>query len=214
MKAALALIVIYVGTFLVAIQGSSTSPVQAAAQTAIAKQAASSATAAVDPAKESDIRSLLELIGSPDEIQEAVRNAAADYQARRTDSGSGREIGPAVAADYEKKFDADAVTDQLVLLYDKHYTHDEIKGLLQFYSSPLGQKAAGENPKIGREIQQSTRTLAAKAYRDAHEETRQESSVQAQKTKTAGIPVELPRNAPLAFKQSSSTQSAQAQDQP
>ena len=59
MKAIFALIVIYIGTFFVAIQGASNSPVQAAQH----ETAKSSVTKAIDPRKDSDIRSLLELIG-------------------------------------------------------------------------------------------------------------------------------------------------------
>ena len=49
MKAVLALIVIYVGTFLVAIQGASNSPVEASEQSS----AKPTLTRSVDPAKES-----------------------------------------------------------------------------------------------------------------------------------------------------------------
>jgi len=49
------------------------------------------------------------------------------------------------------------------VIYDKHYTDEEIKGLLQFYGSPLGQKAAAEMPKISKEIQLADRTLSAQA---------------------------------------------------
>ncbi|HMH80583.1 MAG TPA: hypothetical protein VK514_10190, partial [Candidatus Acidoferrum sp.] len=65
MKAVLALIVIYVGTFLVAIQGASNTSVEASAQNG------AQASAAIDPVKEKEIRSLLELIGARDGIQDA-----------------------------------------------------------------------------------------------------------------------------------------------
>ena len=53
----------------------------------------------------------------------------------------------AVITDYEKKFDADQVTEQLVVIYDQHYSSEEIKELLQFYGSPLGQRVAAESTK-------------------------------------------------------------------
>ena len=59
------------------------------------------------------------------------------------------------------------MTEQLVAIYDKHYTDDEIKALLQFYGSPVGQKVASETPKITREIQAASRTNGAKAAKDA-----------------------------------------------
>jgi hypothetical protein len=54
-----------------------------------------------------------------------------------------------------------------VAIYDKHYTDDEIKTLLQFYGSPLGQKVAAETPKIAREIQAASRTTGARAAKEA-----------------------------------------------
>ena len=58
-----------------------------------------------------------------------------------------------LVADYQKKFHADAVSEQLVAIYDKHFTDDEIKGLLQFYNSSVGRKFAAEMPKIAAEAQ-------------------------------------------------------------
>ena len=59
------------------------------------------------------------------------------------------------------------MTEQLITIYDKHFTDDEIKTLLQFYGSPVGQKFAAEMPKIGREIQAASRTTGAKAAKEA-----------------------------------------------
>ncbi len=41
--------------------------------------------------------------------------------------------------------------DRVVPLYDKHYTHAEIQSLIQFYESPLGQKAAALRPQVAKE---------------------------------------------------------------
>src|SRR5262249_41683360 len=65
MKAVLALIVIYVGTFLVAIQGASNAPVEASEPSPVKAKS-------IDPAKEADIRSLLELVGAQDAIEDAA----------------------------------------------------------------------------------------------------------------------------------------------
>ena len=76
MKAIFARIVIYIGTFFVAIQGASNSPVQAAQH----ETAKPSVRKAIDPQKDSDIRSLLELIGARDMIQEAANNSTEQYR--------------------------------------------------------------------------------------------------------------------------------------
>jgi len=36
--------------------------------------------------------------------------------------------------------------------YDRHFTHDDIKGMLQFYSTPLGQKIISTMPKLTEEM--------------------------------------------------------------
>ena len=176
MKAALALIVLYVGMFLIAIQSGSPVSVQAAPQSPGAKPATVSS---IDPTKESDIRALLELVGARDQVQDSVRQIAEQYREKLLATVPNNEKGQAFVnttiSEYEKRYDVDRVTDQLVSLYDKHYSDEEIKGLLQFYGSPLGQKVAAESPKIFREIQETTHVEATKAVKDALQEAKLEN---------------------------------------
>ena len=176
MKAALALIAIYVGMFFVAIQGGSTGSVQAAPQASVNKH---NPSAGVDPAKDADIRALLDLVGARDQVQDSVRQTAEQYREKLLASVPNNEKGQAFVNitinEYEKRYDVDRVNEQFVILYDKHYTDEEIKSLLQFYGSPLGQKVAAESPKIFREIQETTRTEAAKAAKEALQEAKQEN---------------------------------------
>src|SRR5580700_6354539 len=179
MKAVLALVIIYVGTFFLVIQGASQNPVQASPQSTAAAQviAASAPTPSIDPVKETDIRSLMELLGARDLVQDgentAVEQAREKLLATVPNNDKGQAFVNTFAAVYQKKFDVDQVTEQLVGIYDKHYTEDEIKGLLQFYGSPLGQKVAAENPKISREIQAVSRTASAKAARESLQELKE-----------------------------------------
>jgi uncharacterized protein len=179
MKAVLVLIVIYVGMFFIAIQGGSPGAVQAAQQGAANKQGATSVATAIDPAKDADIRALLDLVGAHDQVQDSVRLTAEQYRANLLASLPNNEKGQAFVNttlnEYVKRYDVDRVNEQLVVLYDKHYSDEEIKGLLQFYGSPLGQKVAAESPKIFREVQETTRAEAAKAVRDALQQAKQEN---------------------------------------
>ena len=171
MKAVLALILIYVGTFLVAIQGASNTSVEAS-------QGGAQASSAVDPAKEKDIRSLLELVGARDTIEESASAATEQYRQKFVEASANSDRAQAFRnaylAEFQKKFDADAVAGQLVGIYDKHFTDDEIRGLLEFYGSPLGQKVAAEMPKISREAQVTTRTASNQAARLAWQDLRAE----------------------------------------
>jgi uncharacterized protein len=172
MKAVLALIVIYVVTFLVAIQGASNTSVEASEQNGT--QTGAQTGAPIDPVKEKEIRSLLELVGARDAIQDAAGAATEQYRQKVLETSANSDRAQALTnayrAEFQKRFDADAVTTQLVGIYDKHFTDDEIRGLLEFYGSPLGQKVAEEMPKISREIQMTTRTASGQAARLAWQE--------------------------------------------
>lgn len=173
MKAVLALVIIYVGTFFLAIQGASQNPVNAAAQTSAAQDPAASSQQgkAIDPVKDADIRSLMELLGARDQVQEVVTNSTEQYRekllATVPNSEKGQAFVTSFAEAYQKKFDVDDLTEQRVAIYDKHYTDDDIKTLLQFYGSPVGQKVAAEMPKILKEIQAASRAAGAKAAKEA-----------------------------------------------
>src|SRR5260370_34566731 len=180
MKAVLAVVIIYVGTFFLVIQGASQNPVPAVPQSASSGQdnaASPQATRSIDPAKEADIRSLMELVGARDLVQDgastAIEQSREKLLATVPNNDKGQAFVNAFAASYQKKFDLDQVTDRLVELYDKHFTEDEIKGVLQFYGSPLGQKVAAEMPKISRETQAAIRTIGAKPAKESLAEMKQ-----------------------------------------
>ena len=221
MKAVLALVVIYVGMFLVAIQGSSSSSVQAAAQDVNGQQTPKNVNVPIDPAKDADIRALLELVGARDQVQDSVRQSAEQYRERLLATVPNNEKGQVFVNttidEYEKKYNIDRVNEQLIALYNKHYSADDIKGLLQFYGSPLGQKVAAESPKIFHEIQEATRTEAARAAKAALEEAKQENPGVGQNAHYANPGARRfaqPQQQHDSTSQHSSQQSAQQQDQP
>ena len=183
MKALVALIVIYIGTFFLVIQGSSQNSVQASppgSQNSASVQSNSN----IDRVKEADIRSLMELVGARDMVQDGADNAVEQSRekllATVPKNAKGQAFVNAFASSYQKKFDTDQVTEQLVGIYDKHFTDDDIKGLLQFYGSPLGQRVAAEMPKINREIQAAVRSTGGKAAREALAEVKQQNPEVAQ----------------------------------
>ena len=40
------------------------------------------------------------------------------------------------------------VQDDVARIYDKHFTHEEVKDLIAFYESPTGQKTLDKTPEI------------------------------------------------------------------
>jgi len=162
MKAFLVLAAIYVAAFLIAIQGAS----QTSADGATNKAGISH----IDPAKEADIRSLMDMVGARTMVREAAAQNAKEIRenlvATVPASDRGQQFVDAFAADYQKRFNPDEVTGQLVGIYDKHFTDDELKGLMEFYGSPLGRKYAVEMPKITSEIQAANHAVSTRVAKD------------------------------------------------
>ena len=173
MKAVLALIIIYVAMFFLAIQGASRNSAQAAPQ-----GSAGQAGHSVDPAKEADIRSLMELVGARDALQDFAAHGADQMRenllASVPASDRGQQFVNAFIEGYKAKFNPDDATAQLVAIYDQHFTQDEIKGLLQFYGSPLGQKFAAEMPKISVEMQAANRAFGMRIAKDVLQDLRKQ----------------------------------------
>jgi hypothetical protein len=175
MKAVLALIIIYVGTFLIVQQGTQDVAAQNTPATASQGVAKSNPTA-MDPAKEADIRSLIELVGTRDLIDDAADKSGAQYSEKirilMPDKDRAQKLSEAFMARYKARFNSDEMAEELVRIYDKHFTADEIKGLLQFYGSPLGQKFAVEMPALMQEAQASGAAVSQRAAKDAWQDMR------------------------------------------
>lgn len=56
-------------------------------------------------------------------------------------------------AKFRSKIEPQHMLDMAVPIYDKHLSHEEIKGLIQFYQTPLGQKTLTELPQMMSELQ-------------------------------------------------------------
>ena len=57
-------------------------------------------------------------------------------------------------AKFHAKAGGQQILDLAVPVYDKYYSADEVKALIKFYESPLGQKMASTQPKLSRELQE------------------------------------------------------------
>jgi len=132
---------------------------------------ASSSQAKVDPAKEADIRRLLELTGAKalavqtmtsmeDGIKPLMSNSLppGDYRDKLIDLFFDK---------FHSKADAQHLVDIAVPVYDKYLTGEEVKGLIKFYETPLGQKATGVMPKMVSEIQGESRAWGEKLGRES-----------------------------------------------
>ncbi len=128
---------------------SSTQPAQTAGATA----------PQIDPAKEADIRHLLDLTGAASLATQSMDQAEKSIRPLITNSlppGDYRDkLVDLFFEKFRSKRDSGQVVTLLVPIYDKYYTADEIKGLVKFHESPLGKKMSSVLPNILSESQQA-----------------------------------------------------------
>jgi uncharacterized protein len=110
----------------------------------------------LDPAKEAAIRHLLDLT----ETSKMGENISAGIT-REVQNAVGRGLQqdqvPKFMETFGTRFKAAApaskVTDAIVPIYAKHFTMEDIQGLIKFYESPLGVKLVKEMPEVVQESQ-------------------------------------------------------------
>lgn len=132
----------------------------------------------VDPVKEADIRHLLEVTGakklteqSMSLIMEQIKPA---LQRQLPQVERAQTIMDTFLRKFQAKFNYRAISEQMVPIYDKYLSAEDIKGLIQFYESPLGQRAVQALPQIARESQMAGYQLGQKIAREVLVELQEE----------------------------------------
>ena len=68
-----------------------------------------------------------------------------------------RTANPRIPAVFWDRFSAlaharrDSLASMFIDIYDRHFSTEDVKQLLEFYKSPVGKKLLGETPEIARE---------------------------------------------------------------
>jgi hypothetical protein len=96
-------------------------------------------------AKEADVRRLIELT-SPDSMLVAMLD-----QTIAQFSSVYEHFPPDFWQKFRDRVDYQALKDHIVSIYDTCFTHDEIRELIAFYSTPLGQKVLQVGPIVREE---------------------------------------------------------------
>jgi hypothetical protein len=134
-------------------------PAEAARQNNEAKPSAEQPK--IDPVKEADIRKLMELSGSKALATQTMDGMEKSIKPLMANSLPPGEYRDTLIDLFFAKFHARRNTQQLldlaVPIYDKYFSDQEIKGLIEFYGTPLGQKALGVLPKLMGELQAAGR---------------------------------------------------------
>ena len=111
----------------------------------------------IDPAKEAAIRRLLDLTGGAALASQMMDGMQKNIKPLMSDALPPGDYRDKLIDLFFERFRSKANLQQLVdlsvQLYDKYLSKDEVEGLIQFYSTPLGQKTLSVLPKMMGEMQ-------------------------------------------------------------
>lgn len=99
-------------------------------------------------AKQADIKKLLGITGASNTGLRVFSQVIGMFQ--RTHSEVPEAVWMEMVSEAEAKVDG-FVMEMLVPIYDKHLTHEDIKGLIAFYETPVGRKLLAVMPRMHQE---------------------------------------------------------------
>ena len=124
---------------------------------ALTTPASASERANIDPAKEADIRRLMDVMGAKmvvKEMMDGMEKSLKPMMANSLPPGDYRDkLVDLFFEKFHSKADLQQLVDMAVPGYDKYLADDEIKGLIVFYQTPLGRRALEVLPKLSLELQ-------------------------------------------------------------
>lgn len=138
----------------------------------------------IDPTKEADIRRLLELTGAKiaaEKSMKAMMELSRTSLAKSLPQNEGsQKFVELFFKKLETKLKMDDLLELVLPIYDKHLTEEDVRELIQFYETPLGQRTAKIFPQILQESQsvgaqwgQEVGRQAAQEVLDEHPELKQ-----------------------------------------
>lgn len=103
--------------------------------------------------KHEDTEKLMELVGTRDILRELFdQDIDAQIEAmRRARPDVSDEFWEEFTAEFKRQASPDELMKAILPIYDKHFSHQEIRQLIAFYESPLGRKISTTLPEIQRE---------------------------------------------------------------
>jgi hypothetical protein len=126
-------------------------------QNVVAAAKASRAQIQAQQVKQADIRRLLELTGAAGMASQSMDGLEKSIRSLMSDSlppGDYRDqLVDLFFQKFRSKRDMTQLVDLVVPIYDKYYTDEEIKSLIQFYETPVARKMLAVLPKVLEESQ-------------------------------------------------------------
>jgi hypothetical protein len=125
----------------------------------------------IDPTKEADIRALLAVSGTAALASQVMDTTGKTIRPMLTNSlppGDYRDkLIDLFLRKLQSKMDGDRMTDLAVPVYDKYLSDQDVKDLVAFYQTPLGQKTLTVIPKMVAELQEQGRKMGEEAGRQS-----------------------------------------------
>lgn len=148
--------------------------------TAAASQESPQAPRSIDPAKEADIRKLIDLTGAKSLGEQLMSAGMEQFRASvldsQPDNPRAKQFVDAFVARFQEHFDPNSLSEAVIPIYDKYLTAEDLKGLLEYYSSPLGQRMLKVLPEIAQESQAAGFSLGQKAAQQTMEDLKADFS--------------------------------------
>ncbi|HTU34311.1 MAG TPA: DUF2059 domain-containing protein [Candidatus Acidoferrum sp.] len=159
-------------------QGAQDQGTQSQATPPVAAPAQATAAPAIDPAKEADIRQLLDIAGTTalvDQLMDRTIQSLKPVMTNSLPAGNYRaQLIDLFFAKFRSKFDTKRLLDLAIARYNENFSDDEIKGLIAFYQTPLGHKVITVLPSMMAELQGDGQKMGQEIGRGSMMEVLQE----------------------------------------
>ena len=104
--------------------------------------ALSATSSAQSNTKTEKVRKLLEVTGSTSLSKQMIDNIVEMYKQSYSD------VQQTFWEEFRKEANAEELQSQIIPIYEKYYTEEELTQLIAFYESPLGRKVVQSLPQI------------------------------------------------------------------
>lgn len=169
--------VLFLGVLCVA-QEASSPAADSNSEQSVAAAARANRQPKIDPQKEADIRRLLEVMGTQAAMTQVMADMEKNIKPLLTSSFPAGEYRDRLIQLFFEKFhskvDPQEMLGLAIPVYDKYLSDADIKGLIEFYSGPLGQKMVRILPQLMSESGERGRQWGERIGRESMIEVLQE----------------------------------------
>jgi hypothetical protein len=132
----------------------------------------------IEPEKEAHIRELMELTGAKNLGQQLIEAGMEQFRSSvldsQPDNPRAKQFVEAFVTRFQKHFDASSLTNEVIPIYNKYLSSEDVNGLLEYYHSQLGKRMLKALPAVARESQEKGYALGQKAAEETMEELKAE----------------------------------------